>query len=165
MYLNRTHDIRPEFSGATESGWIVLCSHFWLRNVYVATCFWCSSKSLLMNHSKPFAASFLKLDSGYLSWNKPAQELVIWLINWLHLLLGINNNNQERQWYLIVTIQNATEIPLKQFQIKDTTTSTSEHWFTSKWRRDRIHICSIVCLTNDHFDYLYLLGRLCWLNV
>ena len=98
IYLNETHDIWPVFSGAPESGWIEHCPLFWLRHVYVARGFRCTSQSLLTNVSKPFSASCSIFDSGHSAWDRPARELVILLINWLHLILVINNNKQEHQW-------------------------------------------------------------------
>ena len=77
IYLNETHDIWPGISGAPESRWIGHCSLFWLQNVYVARGFRCISKSLLTNDSKPFAAAFSIFNSGHLSWDRPARELVI----------------------------------------------------------------------------------------
>jgi len=165
IYPNGTHDIWPAFSTAPESGWIMLCSHFELQNVYMATGFRWTSKSLLTNDSKPFAVSFSKLDPGYSSWDRPARELVMLLIKCHYHLLVINNYNQEHQWNVIVIINNATDIPLKQFLIKDTTTPTSEVSFALKLQRDRIHLGNIVCLTNDVFDDFYLLRRLHWMNV
>jgi hypothetical protein len=67
IYRNETHGIWPGFSGAPESCWIVHGSLFWRRYVYVATGFRCTSKSLLTNESKPFAASFSKFNPGHLS--------------------------------------------------------------------------------------------------
>jgi len=133
IYLNRSHDIWPGFAGVPESGWILLCSHFWLQNGYPATGFRCTSKSLLMNDLMPFPASFSKFYSSHLSWDKPAWKLVISLINSLYLFLVIDNNIQECRWNLIVIIKNATEIPLEQFLITDTTTPISELWFALKW--------------------------------
>jgi len=66
---------------------------------------------------------------------------------------------------LIVVIENANEIPLEQCLITVATIPSSEFWFTLKWQRDRIYLCSIVCLRNDLFDDLYQLRRLPWLNV
>jgi hypothetical protein len=89
IYTNRTHDIWLGFSSAPESGWIVYCSLFWLWNVNLATGFLCTSRLILSNDSKRFTASFLKLDWGYLSWDRPTWKHVVSLINWLHLLFVI----------------------------------------------------------------------------
>ena len=77
IYLNETQNRWPELSVVPESGWIDLCSLFWLRNVYMATGFQFTSKSLRRNDSNPFAASFSKFYSGLLSWHRPAREIVI----------------------------------------------------------------------------------------
>jgi hypothetical protein len=57
----------------------------------------------------------------------------------------------------LIIITTATAIPIKQsnHQIVDS---------LQNWQRERICLCSIVCLTNNDFDYLYQL-RLYWVTV
>jgi len=62
-----------------------------------------------------------------------SRERVIWFINWLHFIMVIIND-WERQWNPPPTIP------------------TSDLWFASKWHRERISLCSIVCLTNNPCD-------------
>jgi hypothetical protein len=133
-----TYGIWPGFSGEPESCWNMHGLLFWHRYVYVATGFRCTSKLWLTNDSKPFAASFWKFNSDHLSQDWPTQELAIQLINRLHLLLVINNNNQERQW-------NPT------WAISDQRTHNSNIGTLIRFKngREMIHLCSTVCHTND----------------
>jgi hypothetical protein len=60
---------------------------------------------------------------------------------------------------LIINIE-ANDIQLEPFTIQDVTITTSEHLFTSTFKRERIDLSCIVSRTNDHLYYLYQLTRL-----
>jgi len=72
---NETHNIGQGFWGLPARGQIRHLSIFWLWNEYVASGFQCTSNSQLTNNSKTFTASFSKLDSCHLAWNRPAGNL------------------------------------------------------------------------------------------
>jgi hypothetical protein len=158
-----TYGIWPGFSGQPESCWNMHGSLFWHQYVYMATGFRCTSKLWLTNDSKPFAASFSKFNSDHLSQDWPTQELAIQLINRLHLLLVINNNNQEHQWYQKVKIKNATEIPLEQFLIKEPTTPTSGLWFASKMA-ERWFIYAVQCAIQMTFWQVVSFEQITWVE-
>jgi len=146
---NESYDICQRDSGAPESVWIMpfnskyACGFRLPVHLKFATDDWL----------KPFAAWFSQLDSCHLSFNWSAGRTfyIVYQFTSSHMVI---NNKQECQWNPTLAISisrynNSNIRSLIHFNIEER----------------KIHLSSIVSLTNDLFDYLYQLRRLCYLNV
>jgi hypothetical protein len=125
---------------------------FFIRNMYVASGCQSTSFSQLTIDWSPLLHHSHNSTYGIHHAIGQLEELPISHINSLHHI-----------WSWLINM-NTNAIPLKPFLIEDTTIPTSELWFTSTLKRD-INLSNIGSLTNDLFDYLSQLRRLCCLNV
>jgi len=145
IWCNQTLDRRRGFAWVSEGGW--------LRTVHSVNCDmhscpqvstepqihnWQMIQSTLVHHVQ---------NSTYVICHETGQSgTVMLLINRLQLIFVIIDN-QECQCKLPLAI------PI------------SDHLCISKWQREWLSLCSIVCLTNDLFDYWYQLRRyIGWLS-
>jgi len=147
---NESYDICRRDSGAPESGWILLFHSKYVRGFSLPV----HLKFATDDWLKPFAASFSQFDSCHLFHNRSAGGTSYVTYQFTSSQMVINNT-QERQWNPTLAISNP--------RYNNSNIRTLIH-FNIEERK--IHLSSsIVSLTNDLFDSLYQLRRLCWLNV
>ena len=146
---NKSYDICRRDSGAPSSGWILLLHSKYGRGFRLPV----HPKFATDHWLKPFAASFSWLDSCHLSCNWSAGRTSYVLYQFTSSYMFINNQ-QERQWNPTLAISNS--------RYNNSNIRTLIH-FNIEERK--IHLSSIVSLTNDLFDYLYQLRRICCLHV
>jgi len=146
---NESYDICRRDSGAHESGWILLFHSGYVRGFWLSVHIKFTTDEWL----KPCAASFSQFDSCYFSCNRSAgrTSYVMYQFTSSHMVI---NNKQERQWNPTLAISNSRY-----------NNSNIRTWIHFNNEERKIHLSSIVSLTNNLFDYLYQLRRLCSLNV
>jgi len=146
---NESYDICGKDSSAPESGWNWFFHSKYVRGSRLPM----HLKFATGNWLKPFAASFSQFDSCHLSCNRSAGVTSYVAYQFSSSCMVINNKH-ERQWYPTLAISNS--------RYTNSNIRTLIH-FNIEERK--IHLSSIVFLTNDLFDYLYQFRRLCCLNV
>jgi len=146
---NKSYDICQRDSSAPESGWIL---HFHLKYIHGFR-LPVHLKFATDNWLTPFAASFSQFNSYHLSCNRSAGG-TSYVVYQFTSSQKVINHKQERQWNPTLAISKS--------RYNNSNIRTLIH-FNIEERK--IHLSSIVCLTNDIFDYLYQLRRLCCLNV
>ena len=127
---------------------------FFTLNTDVASGFRFTSNSQLRIYWSPLLHhSHNSTDAIYQAIGQP-KKLLMSDINSLHLIWSFNNK-QERQWNPPLAISNS--------RYNNSNIRTLIHFNIDE---RKIHLSSIVSLTNDLFDYLYLLRRLCvaWMS-
>ena len=147
--LNESYDICWRDSSASESGWILLFHSRYVHGVRLPV----HLKFATDDWLKPFAASFSQFDSCHSSCNRSAAgtSYVTYQFTSSHMVI---NNRPEHQWNPTLAISisrynNSSIRTLIQFNNEER----------------EIHLSSIVSLTNNLFDNLYQLWKLCFLNV
>jgi len=136
---NKSYDICRRDSGAPDSGWILLFHSKYGRGFRLLV----HLKSATENWLRLFAASFSQLDSCLISCNRSAwgTSYVAYQFTSSYMVIS---NTQERQWNSTLAISNS--------RYNNSNIRTLIH-FNIEERK--IHLSSIVSLTNDLFDYLY----------
>jgi len=145
---NESYDISWRDSGAPESGWILLFHWKYVRGFRLLV----HLKFATDDWLKPFAVSFSQFDSCHLScnWSARGTSYVAYHFTSSHMVI---NNKQEHQWNPTLVISNS--------RYNNSNIRTLIH-FNIEERK--INLSSIVSLTNNLFDSLYQLRRLCYLN-
>ena len=150
IFHNESNDICWRDSSAPESGWILLFHSKYGHGFRLPA----HLKFATNNWLKPFAASFSQSDSCHLSCNRSAggTSYVAYQSTSSYM---VNNNKQEHQWNPTLAISNS--------RYNNSNIRTLIHFNIEK---RKIHLSSIMSLTNDLFDYLYQLRRLCvaWMS-
>jgi len=146
---NDSYDICRSESGAPESGWILLFHSKYLLGPRLPAHLNFAPDDWL----KPFAASFSQFDLCHISCNRSARgtSYVAYQFPSSHMVI---NNKLEREWNPTLAISNSW--------YDNSNIRTLIHFHIEE---RKIHLSSILSLTNDLFDYLYQLRRICCLNV
>ena len=141
---DESYDICRRDSGAPESGWILLFHSKYGNGFRLPVHLQFTTDNWL----KPFAASFSQIDTCHLSCNRSTggTSYVAYQFTSSHMVI---NNKQERQWNPTLAISNS--------RYNNSNIRTLIRFIIEE---RKIHLSSIVSLTNDLFDYLYQLWRL-----
>jgi len=133
---NKSYDICQRDSGAPKSGWKLLFHSNNVRRFRLPV----HLKFTTDNWLKPFAASFSQFDSCDGSCNRSAggTSYVSYQFTSSHMVI---NSNQERQWNPTLAISNS--------RYNNSNIWTFIHFNIEK---RKIHLSSIVSLTNNLFD-------------
>ena len=137
-----SYDICWRDSSAPESGWILLVHSKYVCGFRLPG----HLKFVTDDWSKGFAASFSQFDSCHLSCSRSAGRTSYVAYQFTSSHMVININKHERQWNPTLAISNS--------RYNNSNNRTLIH-FNIEERK--IHLSSIVSLTNDLFDYLYQL--------
>jgi len=146
---NKSYDICRRDSDVSERGWILHFHSKYGRGFRLPV----HLKFATDDWLKPFAESCSRFDWCHISCNGSAggTSHVTYQLTSSHMVI---NKKQERQWNPTLTISNSRYNNSNIRTLSD---------FNIEGRK--IHLSSIVSLTNDLFDYLNWLRRLCCLNV